>query len=39
MGRLAKPQEIAAAILFLAGDDAKFMTGSVLTVDGGYVAQ
>jgi len=39
MGRLAQPEEIAATILFLASEDAKFMTGSVLHVDGGYVTQ
>jgi NAD(P)-dependent dehydrogenase (short-subunit alcohol dehydrogenase family) len=39
MGRLAKAEEIARAILFLASDDAKFVTGSVLAIDGGYTAQ
>jgi NAD(P)-dependent dehydrogenase (short-subunit alcohol dehydrogenase family) len=38
-GRLARPEEIARTILFLASDDAKFMNGSVLAVDGGYTAQ
>lgn len=35
--RLAKPAEIANAFLFLASDDASFVTGSVLCVDGGTV--
>jgi NAD(P)-dependent dehydrogenase (short-subunit alcohol dehydrogenase family) len=39
VGRLAQPDEIARSILFLASDDAKFMTGSVLVIDGGYTAQ
>ena len=39
IGRLAQPDEIAQAILFLASDEAKFMTGSVVSMDGGYTAQ
>lgn len=39
MGRLGKPAEVANAILFLASDDASFITGVVLPVDGGYLAQ
>ncbi|HEY8528506.1 MAG TPA: SDR family oxidoreductase [Paenibacillaceae bacterium] len=35
VGRLAKPEEIAYAILFACCDEAAFMTGSVITIDGG----
>lgn len=38
MGRLAKPEEIARPILFLASDDAAFITGSELVIDGGHLA-
>jgi NAD(P)-dependent dehydrogenase (short-subunit alcohol dehydrogenase family) len=37
-GRLGHPEEIAAAIVFAAGDQASFMTGSEIVVDGGYTA-
>jgi NAD(P)-dependent dehydrogenase (short-subunit alcohol dehydrogenase family) len=36
--RFAQPEEVAAAILFLASDDASFVTGSSLVVDGGYTS-
>lgn len=39
MARIGEPSEVAAAILFLASDDASFITGVVLPVDGGYLAQ
>jgi NAD(P)-dependent dehydrogenase (short-subunit alcohol dehydrogenase family) len=39
MGRLGTPDEIAAGILFLASDESRFATGSILTLDGGWTAQ
>ncbi|KRE33876.1 short-chain dehydrogenase [Mycobacterium sp. Soil538] len=39
MGRLGEPAEVAGAIVFLASDEASFITGVVLPVDGGYLAQ
>ncbi len=38
MGRIARPEEIAAAALFLVSDDASFVTGVALPVDGGATA-
>jgi len=39
MDRFGLPDEIAAAALFLASDEASFVTGAAMPVDGGYVAQ
>jgi meso-butanediol dehydrogenase/(S,S)-butanediol dehydrogenase/diacetyl reductase len=39
LGRLGTPEEIAAGILFLASDESRFATGSILTIDGGMTAQ
>ncbi len=37
-GRMAKPEEIAAAVMFMASDEAQHITGTELTVDGGTTA-
>lgn len=39
LGRLGMPEDVARVALFLAGDDAAFVTGAVYTVDGGMTAQ
>ena len=39
LGRLGKPDEIAAAVLFLVSSSASFITGAYYPVDGGYIAQ
>jgi NAD(P)-dependent dehydrogenase (short-subunit alcohol dehydrogenase family) len=38
-GRIGTPDEVAAVVTFLLGEDAAFVTGATWTVDGGYTAQ
>jgi NAD(P)-dependent dehydrogenase (short-subunit alcohol dehydrogenase family) len=39
LGRLGDPQDLVGAVLFLASDESRWITGSTVTVDGGYVTQ
>ncbi len=39
VGRMGRPEEVAAAVLYLCSDDASFVTGVAMPVDGGFVAQ
>jgi NAD(P)-dependent dehydrogenase (short-subunit alcohol dehydrogenase family) len=39
MGRVGKPSEVSNAVLWLSSDDASFVTGETVMVDGGYIAQ
>ena len=38
IGRMGKPEEIAHMVLYLCSDEAEFVTGSILTIDGGWTA-
>jgi NAD(P)-dependent dehydrogenase (short-subunit alcohol dehydrogenase family) len=38
LGRIGKPDDIATAVLFLAADTSSFITGQIVTVDGGKTA-
>lgn len=39
IGHIGTPEEVASVVTFLASDDASFITGSYIPVDGGYLAQ
>ena len=37
LGRLGQPEDLVGAVLFLASDESRWVTGSTVTVDGGYL--
>jgi NAD(P)-dependent dehydrogenase (short-subunit alcohol dehydrogenase family) len=39
VGRMGSPDELVAAVMFLCSDEASFITGHTLAVDGGFLAQ
>ncbi|MFW1678428.1 SDR family NAD(P)-dependent oxidoreductase [Pontibacter sp. JAM-7] len=39
LGRIGQPEEVAALVAFLAGDESRFITGSLQVIDGGYTAR
>jgi len=39
LGRWGEPEEVARAVLYLASDDSSFITGTILTIDGGWTAK
>ena len=38
IGRMGKPKEVASAVVFLASEEASYITGAVLAVDGGFLS-
>jgi NAD(P)-dependent dehydrogenase (short-subunit alcohol dehydrogenase family) len=39
IGRMGRPEELVAAVMYLCSDEARFCTGTTLVLDGGYTAQ
>jgi NAD(P)-dependent dehydrogenase (short-subunit alcohol dehydrogenase family) len=39
IGRMGRPEELVAAVRCLCSDDARYVTGTMLVLDGGYTAQ
>jgi NAD(P)-dependent dehydrogenase (short-subunit alcohol dehydrogenase family) len=39
VGRMLRPEELCAAVRYLCSDEARFMTGTTLLLDGGFTAQ
>jgi NAD(P)-dependent dehydrogenase (short-subunit alcohol dehydrogenase family) len=39
LGRAAQPEEVAGVVAFLASDDARYLTGTTVVVDGGYLVR